>query len=103
MYSHQERYDGTGYPRGLRGEEIHLGARIFSVADTLDAITSDRPYRPAQSVEAAREEIKKWAGRQFDPTVVETFLSMPSHIWENLRKEINSQIDRFAYSATAKS
>src|SRR5690348_1457352 len=102
VYSHQERYDGTGYPRGLREEEIHLGARIFSVADTLDAITSDRPYRPAQSVEAAQEEIKKWSGRQFDPQVVETFLSMQSHIWENLRKEINSQIDRFAYSAAGK-
>jgi len=102
VYSHQERYDGTGYPRGLREEEIHLGARIFSVADTLDAITSDRPYRPAQSVEAAQEEIKKWSGRQFDPQVVETFLSMPSHIWENLRKEINSQIDRFAYSAASR-
>ena len=53
VYSHQERYDGTGYPRGLKGEEIPLGARIFSVADTLDAITSDRPYRPAQTVQAA--------------------------------------------------
>jgi len=91
VYSHQERYDGTGYPRGLRGEEIHLGARIFSVADTLDAITSDRPYRPAQSVEAAREEIKKWSGRQFDPQVVETFLSMPCRIWENLRNQIDPQ------------
>ena len=49
VYAHQERYDGTGYPRGLKGEEIPLGARMFSVADTLDAITSDRPYRPAQS------------------------------------------------------
>ena len=49
VYAHQERYDGTGYPRGLKGEQIPLGARIFSVADTLDAITSDRPYRPAQS------------------------------------------------------
>ena len=91
VYSHQERYDGTGYPRGLKGDEIPLGARIFSVADTLDAITSDRPYRPAQSVEAAREEIKRWSGRQFDPTVVETFLSMPAPIWENLRKAINGQ------------
>src|SRR5436853_6579301 len=60
VYSHQERYDGTGYPRGLKGTEIPMGARIFSVADTLDAITSDRPYRAAQSVEAAREEIARW-------------------------------------------
>ena len=58
VYSHQEFYDGTGYPRGLKGEEIPLGARIFSVADTLDAITSDRPYRKAQSLAAARKEIE---------------------------------------------
>ncbi len=102
MYSHQERYDGTGYPRGLKGEEIPLGSRIFSVADTLDAITSDRPYRAAQSVAAAREEIERWSGRQFDPNVVKVFLSMKEHIWADLRKEIDAQIYRFAYS-TAKS
>jgi putative nucleotidyltransferase with HDIG domain len=89
VYSHQERYDGTGYPRGLKGEEIPLGARLFSVADTLDAITSDRPYRPAQSLTAAREEIERWSGRQFDPEVVKIFLSMPEDIWGDLRKEIN--------------
>src|SRR5579863_8637597 len=102
VYAHQERYDGTGYPRGLKGNEIPLGARIFSVADTLDAITSDRPYRPAQTLTAAREEIKKWAGRQFDPEVVRIFLSMPEHIWGDLRKRINSQSYRFAYSASGK-
>ena len=102
VYSHQERYDGTGYPRGLKGTEIPMGARIFSVADTLDAITSDRPYRAAQSVEAAREEIARWADRQFDPDVVKAFLAMPARIWEELRKEIDSQIYRFAYSAAAK-
>jgi putative nucleotidyltransferase with HDIG domain len=101
VYSHQERYDGTGYPRGLKGDEIPLGARIFSVADTLDAITSDRPYRAAQTVTAAREEIQRWAERQFDPQVVQTFLSMPENIWTDLRKEIDAQILRFAYS-TAK-
>src|ERR1700746_1931033 len=62
VYAHQERYDGTGYPRGLKGEGVPLGARMFAVADTLDAITSDRPYRAAQTVEAAREEIERWAG-----------------------------------------
>jgi putative nucleotidyltransferase with HDIG domain len=102
VYSHQERYDGTGYPRGLKGDEIPLGARIFSVADTLDAITSDRPYRPAQTLTAAREEIKKWAGRQFDPEVVRIFLSMQENIWPDLRKEIDGQIYRFAYTASAK-
>jgi putative nucleotidyltransferase with HDIG domain len=99
VYSHQERYDGTGYPRGLKGDEIPLGARIFSVADTLDAITSDRPYRAAQTVAAAREEIQRWSARQFDPRVVQTFLKMPENIWTDLRKEIDAQIHPFAYSA----
>jgi putative nucleotidyltransferase with HDIG domain len=102
VYTHQERFDGTGYPRGLKGEQIPLGARIFSVADTLDAITSDRPYRPAQSLSAAREEIKKWSGRQFDPEVVRVFLEMPDSIWEGLRKDIDGQSYRAAYSTGAK-
>jgi putative nucleotidyltransferase with HDIG domain len=102
VYSHQERYDGTGYPRGLKGREIPLGSRIFSIADTLDAITSDRPYRPAQSVAAAREEIDRWSERQFDPEIVKTFMNMPETIWEDLRKQIDAQIYRFTYTATAK-
>src|SRR5882672_5961269 len=97
VYSHQEKYDGTGYPRGLRSEQIPLGARIFSVADTLDAITSDRPYRAAQSIAVARDEVERFSGRQFDPEVVRVFLDMPETIWEDLRKEINSQIYRFTY------
>lgn len=87
VYSHQEHWDGSGYPRNLRGEEIPLGARIFSIADTLDAITSDRPYRPKQSLAAAREEIKRCAGTQFDPGCVDVFLKMPN-IWDALRDEI---------------
>ena len=97
VYSHQERFDGTGYPRGLSGQSIPLGARIFSIADTLDAITSDRPYRAAQTIQVAREEVERFSGRQFDPEVVRVFLEMPDTIWEDLRKEINSQIDHFAY------
>src|SRR6478736_7151530 len=97
VYAHQEKYDGTGYPRGLKGDEIPLGARIFSIADTLDAITSDRPYRAAQTIQVAREEVERFAGRQFDPDVVRVFLDMPDTIWEDLRKEINSQIDHLAY------
>jgi putative nucleotidyltransferase with HDIG domain len=92
VYAHQERFDGTGYPRGLKGKEIPLGARIFSIADTLDAITSDRPYRPAQSLQAAREEIQRWAGRQFDPDIVKVFAEIPDNIWEDLRKQIDSQL-----------
>ena len=103
VYAHQERYDGTGYPRGLKGDQIPLGARMFSVADTLDAITSDRPYRPAQSLTAARIEIEKWSGRQFDPEIVKAFLSMDENIWPDLRKEVDGQVQRFAYSTAAKS
>src|SRR5438552_5033554 len=96
VYSHQERFDGTGYPRNLKGEEIPLGARIFAVADTLDAITSDRPYRAAQPIAHAREEIARFEGTQFDPAVVRVFLQMPETIWEDLRKEIETQLIRFS-------
>jgi cyclic di-GMP phosphodiesterase len=102
IYSHQERFDGTGYPRGLKGKEIPLGARIFSIADTLDAIMSDRPYRPRQSFKAARAEIEKWSSRQFDPDVVRVFLEMPEELWEDLRKDIDAQIHGIAYSTGAK-
>jgi putative nucleotidyltransferase with HDIG domain len=102
IYSHQERYDGTGYPRGLKNKEIPLGARIFSIADTLDAIMSDRPYRRAQTFEAARAEIEKWSGKQFDPDVVAVFLEMPEEIWDDLRKRVDAQIHRFTYSTGAK-
>jgi putative nucleotidyltransferase with HDIG domain len=88
VYSHHERYDGLGYPRGLKGDEIPLGARLVAVANTLDAITSDLPYRPAQAVEAARNEIERWSGRQFDPQVVKIFLEIPDNIWRNLRKDL---------------
>jgi putative nucleotidyltransferase with HDIG domain len=91
VYSHQERYDGTGYPRGLKGDQIPLGARIFAVADTFDAITSDRPYRAAQSISAARREIQKHAGLQFDPDIVETFMSISEQLWQELRDKIDSQ------------
>src|ERR1051326_2508953 len=92
VYSHQERWDGTGYPRGLKGTEIPMGARLFSIADTLDAIMSDRPYRAAQPFSVARDEIVRWSGRQFDPDVVKTFLTIPESIWHDLRKEIDQQI-----------
>jgi hypothetical protein len=72
--SHHERFDGKGYPRALAGDEIPVGARIFAVADTFDAMTSDRPYRRALPWEAARDEIVRHSGTQFDPQVVEAFL-----------------------------
>ena len=74
VYCHHERYDGKGYPRGLAGEEIPLGARVFAVADAYDAMTSDRPYRPALSHAQAIEEIERNAGSQFDPRVVAVML-----------------------------
>lgn len=72
---HQERFDGGGYPQGLAGEAIPLGSRIFAVIDTLDAITSDRPYRAAQPYAAAKTEIVRCAGAQFDPRAVDAFLA----------------------------
>jgi putative nucleotidyltransferase with HDIG domain len=84
ILSHHERYDGGGYPRGLKGEEILLSARIFAVADTLDAITSDRPYRRAASFEVARETIRHLSGAQFDPRVVSVFLGIPKETWPTI-------------------
>ncbi len=76
VLSHQERFDGRGYPRRLKGEEIHIGARIFAVADTLDAMTSDRPYRKGTSFANAISEIERCKGTQFDPEVVRAFLDI---------------------------
>ena len=83
--------DGTGYPCGLVADQIPLGARIFAVADTLDAITSDRPYRRASNFDVARQEILRCSGTQFDPTVVEVFIKVPSSLWIDLRREIESK------------
>lgn len=85
VLAHQERFDGTGYPRGLAGDNIPLGARIFPVVDTLDAMTSDRPYRKALPYERAFEEIRTYSGRQFDHEVVEAFFSIPSGEWPSIR------------------
>jgi len=75
VLSHEERFDGTGYPHGLRGEQLSLGARLFAVIDTLDAMTSDRSYRKAMSFDQARTEIIKMSGTQFDPVAVQAFLA----------------------------
>jgi putative nucleotidyltransferase with HDIG domain len=84
VLAHQERFDGRGYPRGLAGEQIPLGARIFAVADTLDAMTSDRPYRTALTLAEAKREIERESGKQFDPKVVRAFLSIPDSVWEGI-------------------
>jgi len=89
VLAHQESYDGSGYPRGLKGEQIPLGARIFAVADTLDAMISDRPYRKAVPISAARAEIQLYSGRQFDPHVVEVFLAQPDEIWLELHEKVS--------------
>jgi HD-GYP domain-containing protein (c-di-GMP phosphodiesterase class II) len=73
---HHERFDGAGYPLGLRGTAIPLGARVFAVADALDAITTGRPYRPTRTWEQARVEILRGRGSHFDPTVVDVFLEI---------------------------
>jgi len=92
VLTHHERYDGAGYPFGLKGEDILLSARIFAVADTLDAITSDRPYRHASSFDTARETIRHLSGSQFDPQVVDVFLSLPEDTWPVIA-ENQRQID----------
>ena len=96
VFTHQEHFDGSGYPSGLSGSQIPIGARIFAVADALDAITSDRPYRRACGFDAAREEILRCSGTQFDPGVVEVFLKIPNELWHELRSEITGQNKRFS-------
>lgn len=84
---HHEKWDGSGYPLGLRGEEIDLCARIFSVADAFDAITSDRVYRKGKPYQAAAQELDDWAGKQFDPKVVEAFHRVPQSDWDELHAQ----------------
>jgi putative nucleotidyltransferase with HDIG domain len=85
VLTHHEKYDGTGYPKRLKGGDIPLGARIFSVTDCLDVMTSDRPYRKALSYEDARAEITRFSGTQFDPDVVRYFLRVPIEVWNEIR------------------
>jgi putative nucleotidyltransferase with HDIG domain len=84
---HHERYDGSGYPFGLIGEEIPLEARIFALTDTLDAITSDRPYRKGKSFEEALREMETCRGSQFDPVLLDVFLSIPVEKWRDIKAQ----------------
>jgi ribonuclease P protein subunit RPR2 len=86
--SHHERWDGKGYPDGLDAEEIPLSARVFAVADTLDALTTDRPYRPASPLGRSRNIISSLAGTQFDPDVVAAFCEVPDEELDTIRTEI---------------
>ena len=85
---HHERWDGTGYPDGLSGESIPLAARVFAVADTLDALTTDRPYRPASDWSQSREAIRAAAGTQFDPGIVDVFDALPDRRFAAIRERI---------------
>jgi putative nucleotidyltransferase with HDIG domain len=98
-----ENYDGTGYPLGLKGERIPLGARIFALADAFDALTSDRPYRKAQSFRTAYKEILRCRGTQFEPQVVDAFMSISEEEWRALREiTLPRGRDRKSFSSTAK-
>jgi putative nucleotidyltransferase with HDIG domain len=91
---HQEKWDGTGYPFGLRGEEIALGARLFAIADAFDALTSDRPYRQGQSYEIARKLIEGESGKQFDPQAVAAFMAISPEEWTQIRARVMEEIAR---------
>lgn len=91
VLTHQERWDGEGYPNGLAGTEIPLGARIFGVVDTLDAMTSNRPYRKAMSFETVQEEVRRCSGTQFDPRVADAFSSIDPETWKDIHDLVDSQ------------
>jgi response regulator RpfG family c-di-GMP phosphodiesterase len=91
---HQERFDGSGYPQGLKGEAICVGARVFAVVDAYDAITSDRPYRKCRTYEVARQEIEQHAGTQFDPAIVAAWLRVPQAEWDAIREQLEGHVPR---------
>jgi putative nucleotidyltransferase with HDIG domain len=95
VLAHHERFDGSGYPHGLRGKEIPLGARIFAIADSLDAITSDRPYHKAHTFAAAYKKIQDGSGTQFDPEIVDVFSNIRCDVWGELRAETTGEESSF--------
>jgi response regulator RpfG family c-di-GMP phosphodiesterase len=100
IFAHHERCDGTGYPRGLKMREIPVGARIFAVADTFDAMTSDRPYRRALPFEASLEVIERGAGKEYDSQMAKVFLNIPGETWKVIRRETTA-IQAFAFATAS--
>ena len=92
---HHERYDGSGYPNRMSGDNIVIGARIFAIADTYDAMTTNRPYRKALTDRDAREEIKRCNGTQFDPKITEAFFQIPVEQWFNIKDDVDKQLRRY--------
>jgi putative nucleotidyltransferase with HDIG domain len=88
---HHERYDGKGYPNGVAGEQIPLGARLFMLADTLDAMTSHRAYRKAVALSEVRAEVSRQRGLQFDPQIADLFLKVPEGVWLQVRDSVEQQ------------
>lgn len=99
---HHEKYDGSGYPDNLAGNDIPLGARIFTFADTLDAMTSDRCYRAAPGLDAARAEIIRCTGKQFDPQITRAFCDVPNETWRRIRQQVEDErfVDSPAHGST---
>lgn len=95
VLQHHERYDGKGYPHQTAGDDIVLGARIFAVADTFEAMTSERPYRPAATYQEVCAELARCAGSQFDPLVVDAFLRVPGSTWTVLRRAVEATTRRW--------
>ncbi len=91
VYTHHERWDGAGYPQRLRTTGIPIGARVFAIVDCYDAITSDRPYRRARDYAAARDEIVRCAGTQFDPELVDAFLAIDAQEWAQIGASVEAQ------------
>jgi response regulator RpfG family c-di-GMP phosphodiesterase len=100
IFAHHERCDGSGYPRGLKSQEIPAGARVFAVADTFDAMTSDRPYRRALPFQASREVIERGAGKLYDSRVARVFLGIPDETWEGIRRQ-TADIQAFAFATAS--
>jgi HD-GYP domain-containing protein (c-di-GMP phosphodiesterase class II) len=93
VYCHHEHFDGSGYPRGLKQDEIPIGARVFALADTMDAIVSNRPYRGGQPLSAARQEIARGSGSQFEPDIVRAFERIPDEQLEAVQYRFKDKED----------